>query len=84
MGRGRPSVAAFAGRPLGVICCEYITLDHIVWKATGARVFRSSCRPLRKPGLLEAVYGGDAQAAQVEIWSMTSEFRDGELVPKSE
>jgi len=36
---GTPSGAVFAGRHLGAICCEYITLDNIVWKATGSASF---------------------------------------------
>jgi hypothetical protein len=79
---GCPSGAAFAGRHLGAICCEYITLDNIVWKATGARVFldlpsvRYASWDFSKP-----CTAGTPQAAQVEIWSMTSELRHGELVP---
>jgi hypothetical protein len=68
MGWGRSSGAAFAGRPLGVICCEYITLDNIVWKATGARVFLD-LPAVRYPSwnFSKPCTAGTPQAAQVEI-----------------
>jgi hypothetical protein len=56
-GPGTQSGKGLPGAPLGAICCEYITLDNIVWKATwGASFLALPCRPPRKAGLLEPAF----------------------------